>query len=72
MRRPTARQKSSVPGIQSGFLFFKSILLADRWPQKYLASSTHSIEDERLMELELAHHAINVLVKLVESTIAKP
>jgi hypothetical protein len=42
------------------------------WRQKYVASSSHSIENERLMELELAHYAINMLVKLVASPSAKP
>lgn len=43
------------------------------WRQKYVPSASHSIENERLMELELAHHAINILIKLVEDTnVAKP
>ena len=34
------------------------------WRQKYVTSASHSIENERMMELELAHHAINILIKL--------
>ena len=43
------------------------------WRQKYVPSASHSIENERLMELELAHHAINMMIKLIENTnVAKP
>lgn len=43
------------------------------WRQKYVTSASHSIENERMMELELAHHAINILVKLIEDTaVVKP
>ena len=40
------------------------------WRQKFVTSDSHSIEDERLMELELAHFAIVRLSRLLEEHVS--
>ena len=40
------------------------------WRQKFVTSDSHSIEDERLMELELAHFAIVRLARLLEEHVS--